>query len=128
MGDGAIDTGLEVVSWFDWITSAWEIVGNVVHGGGYGLLIPRSSLPGSANDVCKLLNKHGVKNWAPQIVGDTFTVNVKNGDAARACSLLKSQGVTVENPPEGQPQRKASGRPQRGGLMRDVFSVFDVFD
>ena len=127
MGDGAWDSFLEVVSWGDWITPAWNVANNVVRGGGYGLNIPTAGMGMSGRDVCKILKQSGVDYWAPQIVADTFIVNVRKDQAARACTVLKQKGVTVENPPHAQPHRKARGRSRRGGMVGDVFSVFDIF-
>ena len=128
MGDrDIVDDTLGIISTLDWISPLLAIGGNLVHGGGYGINITWSACPVSGREIQKLLNRHGITNWAPQIVADTLMINVKKDDAARACSLLQAHGIPVENPvdtPQRKPRRPRKAQRRSGG----VFSVFDVFD
>ena len=123
-----IDKALGIAATFDWISPVLALGGNLLHGGGYGLNIVLGSISGSCRDVQKLLSRQGVTNWAPQIVGGTFMLNVRKGDAFRACRVLDAHGIVVENPPGpiAQPrQRKPAKKPLAGSSS--PFRVFDIF-
>ena len=120
-----IDNILGIGASFDLVSPVALVVGKLLHGGGYELGIVADSLPGSPQEVCRLLSQHGITNWAPQLVGGTLLIQVKNDDAPRACKLLEQHKIVVENPPP-QPRRtsRTHGRARQGG----VFSVFDIFE
>ena len=120
-----IDKALGIGASFDLVSPVALVVGKIIHGGGYELGIVADSLPGSPRDVCRLLSRNGITNWAPQLVGGTLLIQVKNQDAARACTLLQRHDITVENPLPDAPRRQRQKRARRSG---GVFDVFDIFE
>ena len=121
-----IDKAEAVGASFDLVSPIALVVGKLLHGGGYELGIMADSLPGSPRDVCRLLSRHGIPNWAPQLVGGTLLIQVQKDRAAQAIALLEQHEIVVENapPPPSRAPKRAQGRARQGG----VFRVFDIFE
>ena len=121
-----IDNILGIGASFDLVSPIVLVVGKLLHGGGYELGIVADSLPGSPQDVCRLLSKAGIPNWAPQLVGGTLLVQVQKDKAEQAVALLERHEIVVENapPPPSRAPKRAQGRARQGG----VFEVFDIFE
>ena len=115
-----IDKGLEVASYFNWISPAIAIAGNVINRGGYQFNITFSACPMSGRELERMFKKHKIRCWGAQIVSDTLMINVKTGEAQRAYGLLQRHDVPVENPPPQQGRK-----PKRKERAGSPFRVFD---
>ena len=111
MGD-IIDTGLGIASTFDWISSAWWLIGKVAHRGGYDIHITWSACSMSGREIERMLRRQGITTWAPQIVAGTLLISVPKADAARACQILERAGVPIENAPGQRGTTSPAPRPR----------------
>lgn len=122
-----IDTVEDIGGKFDWISPAIGTVKDLMNGPSHCFLIPIDGCPLSGREIDIMFKRRQIKHWGMMIVDNTLMVSVKLSQAAYAQHLLEQEGVHSENPlPEqGKPKR---GKRKSGGMMGDVFGVFDVFE
>ncbi len=139
----AIGKGLNILGSFDLITPLWGILQGLYYrthyGPGYTFLIRWDLLDGvSANDVKRLLERHGVKTWGLLVHLNTMMISVPKRQAAWASYLLRRHNIPVENPitnttSSAKKNRRRTGRnlprtPRPAGWLDRLNAFVDKLD
>jgi hypothetical protein len=101
----------ELLSIFDWITPAVNIAQTIANdptplqSNSWTFFIPYNSVlraGWNAKDIEELLEQDGIHYWGSQVTNGEFFVSVGLGQARRAETLLKRQGIPLKfNLPNG---------------------------
>lgn len=91
-----LELGLEIGSYFDYITPIAAWIQDRANEGGHTFLMPREYCPVVPIEIEWALEEQGINSWGLMIVGGTILISVHPDVAGLAQQVIESLGIWIE--------------------------------